>query len=499
MKKEDAVREFRARMKEINHIHNIEEALMWDTRVNLPPKGSNYRSEVMGYLSGQKFRLKTSPEMKELLDELSVYTFNDVIINKMIAVARRDYNRMVAVPADLNARYAEHSIMTELIWQEARKKNDYNMVKGVLKKSFDYKREYARYYGFGDNVMDYPLSEWEEGLNTRKMDAIFGELKAYILPMLGKVRVSGKDYSREKLKGHYPREAQHRFIHEVTAAVGYDHEAGRIGESAHAFTLRLYPLDDIRFTTRIFENDFTNALISSMHEGGHAMYAQNIAPGLRGTTLAVGTSWGFDEGQARFFENFIGRSLEFWRRFYPLARQYFPSLTMSVEEFYRNLNAVSFGPLRLTADEMTYNLHIIIRYELEKRFYDEGLDVDELPGLWADKYEEYLGIRPRNDAEGILQDVQWFSGWIGYYQNYVLANCYDGHFLASLQKAIPDFWKQVESGRFEEINAWQSEHVRQYGALYSPAEILHKFSGETLSASHYINYLKQKFEPLYGI
>lgn len=499
MKKEDAARKFRERMKEINHIHNIEELMMWDTRVNLPPKGGAYRSEVMGYLSKQKFKLRTSPEMKELLDELSTYTFDDRILNRMIAVARRDYNRMAAIPADLNARYAEHGIITELIWQEARKKNDYGMVKEFLKKSFDYKREFARYCGFGGNVMNYLLDEWEEGCNTRKMDAIFGELKACILPMLDKVRVSGKDYSREKLKGHYPREAQLRFIHEVTAAVGYDHQAGRIGESAHAFTLRLCPRDDIRFTTSVLEDDFTKALISSMHEGGHAMYAQNIAPELRGTTLAAGTSWGIDEGQARFFENFIGRSLEFWRYFYPLAQQYFPSLTMDVEEFYRNLNAVSFGPLRLSADELTYNLHIIIRYELEKRVYDEDIDMDALPALWGDKYEEYLGIRPRNDAEGILQDVQWFSGWIGYYQNYVLANCYDGHFLAALQKDIPDFREQVGRGRFEEINIWHNEHVRQYGALYSPAEILHRLSGETLSAGHYIDYLKRKFEPLYGL
>jgi carboxypeptidase Taq len=499
MKKEDAVSAFRALMKEINHLHNLEEELMWDTRVNLPPKGATYRGEVMGYLAGQKFKLKTSPKMKELLDELSAYTFNDAILNKMIAVARRDYNRMAAIPADLNASYAEHKILTELVWQEARAKNDYDMVKGFLKKSFDYKREYARYYGFGDNVMDYLLDEWEEGCNTRKVDTIFTELKAYILPMLDKVRASGKEYSRTKLQGHYPREAQLRLIHDVTAAVGYDHAAGRIGESAHAFTLRLYPRDDIRFTTSVFENDFTRALISSMHEGGHAMYAQNIASELRGTTLAVGTSWGFDEGQARFFENFVGRSLEFWRHYYPLAQRYFPSLTMSAAEFYRNLNAVSCGPLRLSADEMTYNLHIIIRYELEKRSYEEGLDIDELPGLWGDKYEEYLGIRPKNDAEGILQDVHWFSGWIGYCQNYVLANCYDGHFLAALQEGIPDFWRQVGRGRFEEINAWHNEHVRQYGALYSPAEILHKFSGETLSAGHYIHYLKRKFEPLYGV
>ena len=500
LKKEDAARDFRGLMKEINHITCIEEEMMWDTRVNLPPKGAAYRGELMGYLSGQKYRLKTSPRMKELLGELSAHTFSeDEILTKMIAVAKRDCERLAKIPPDLDARYAEHGIMTELVWQEAKKKNDFGMVKQALRESFDFKREYARCYGYGGDVMNYLLGEWEEGCTTGMVDGIFADLKAYILPLLDKVRASGKGYSKEKLLGSYPREDQLRLIHEVTAAVGYDHEAGRIGESAHPFTLRLCPRDDMRFTTTVYEDDFTNALISSMHEGGHAMYGQHLAPELRGTTLAHSTSWGFDEGQARFFENFVGRSLPFWRHFYPLAQRCFPSLTMDVEEFYRHLNAVSFGPLRLDTDELTYNLHIIIRYELEKRYYEEGLEVEELPGLWADKYQEYLGIRPKNDAEGILQDVHWFSGWIGYFQNYVLANCYDGHFLHALLKDLPDFWGMVERGEYDAINAWHTKHVRASGALYTPAETLYRFSGETLSAKHYIQYLKDKFEPLYGI
>ncbi|MDR1508690.1 MAG: carboxypeptidase M32 [Synergistaceae bacterium] len=496
MKKDDTIGEFRKRMKEINHIHCLEEALMWDTRVNLPPRGANCRGEIMGYLAGRKFAMKTSRRMKYLLGELSDKTFDDGILNRMISIAGRDYGRMAAIPSGLSAEYAEHVVKTELIWQEARVKNDYDMVKGALKKSFDYKREFARYYGYGDRVMDSLLNEWEEGCDTKMMDAIFEDLKAYILPLLDRVRASGGDYSRGRLKNNYPRDVQFKFINDVTAAVGYDHEAGSVAESAHPFTFRLCPRDDIRFTTTIRESDFSVALLSSMHESGHAMYGQNIAPELRGTMLGMGASWGIDEGQARFFENIAGRSFEFWKRFYPLAQKYFPSLTMGVEDFYRNLNAVSFSPIRLEADEITYNLHIIIRYELEKRYYDECIGVDELPALWADKYEEYLGIRPQNYAEGILQDVQWFSGWIGYYQNYVLANCYDGHFLASLQKSVPDFWKQIGRGEFGEINAWHNENVRRYGALYPPAEILRKFSGETLSAGHYIDYLKRKFEPL---
>ena len=263
MKKEEAVQGFRALMQEINHLTCMEEEMMWDTRVNLPPRGAEYRSELMGYLSGQKYKLKTSPRMWEYLQELSQYTFDDVILNRMQEVARRDYDRLTKIPADLEARYAKHGIMTELIWQDARQNNDYESVKGVLKNSFEFKREYARCFGC-DSVMDYLLDNWEQGCTTAQVDGIFSDIKGYVLPLLDKIRASGKPYSRQKLQGFYPREQQLALIHDVTALVGYNHEAGRIGESAHPFTLRICPRDDMRFTVTIHETDFTNALILSL-------------------------------------------------------------------------------------------------------------------------------------------------------------------------------------------------------------------------------------------
>ena len=207
MKKEEAVQGFRALMQEINHLTCMEEEMMWDTRVNLPPRGAEYRSELMGYLSGQKYKLKTSPQMWEYLQELSQYTFDDVILNRMQEVARRDYDRLTKIPADLEARYAKHGIMTELIWQDARQNNDYESVKGVLKNSFEFKREYARCFGC-DSVMDYLLDNWEQGCTTAQVDGIFSDIKGYVLPLLDKIRASGKPYSRQKLQGFYPREQQ---------------------------------------------------------------------------------------------------------------------------------------------------------------------------------------------------------------------------------------------------------------------------------------------------
>lgn len=499
MQKEKAEQVFREKMREINHLTCLIEELMWDTRVNLPPNGAKYRSELMGYVTNQRYHLKTSDEMGELIGELKTYGTDDIVLKRMVEVASKEYERFKKVPADLEERYAKHGIMTELIWQDAKAGNDYEMIKPYLKASFDFKKEYADAFGL-DDVMDYLVDNWEEGLTSKDVDKIFDDLKEYIIPTIAKIKNSGKDFSREKIQGVYPKEKQLALIKEAITKVGYNLNAGGLGESAHPFTLRVAPRNDMRFTVTYHENDFTKALISSMHECGHAMYGQNLSPKLDGTTLGWCTSWGFDEGQAKFYENFVGRSLPFWKLIYPSVVKNFPELSeMSVEEFYANMNAVSSSPYRLSADEMSFNLHIIFRYELEKMYFNGDADADTLPGLWMDKCEEYLGYRPKDNVEGILQDVHWFSGWIGYYQSYVIANCYDGHFLHGLKKAIPDFYSRVEKGEFEEITRWQNENVRQYGNLYSPRDTLYNFSQERLSAQHYIDYLKNKFEALYEL
>ena len=365
MKKEEAVQGFRALMQEINHLTCMEEEMMWDTRVNLPPRGAEYRSELMGYLSGQKYKLKTSPRMWEYLQELSQYTFDDVILNRMQEVARRDYDRLTKIPADLEARYAKHGIMTELIWQDARQNNDYESVKGVLKNSFEFKREYARCFGC-DSVMDYLLDNWEQGCTTAQVDGIFSDIKGYVLPLLDKIRASGKPYSRQKLQGFYPREQQLALIHDVTALVGYNHEAGRIGESAHPFTLRICPRDDMRFTVTIHETDFTNALISSLHEGGHALYGANLgateswllARSLRTLPLRVKKMAENGLALAKFFESHP----KVEKVYYP-GLESSPSKALADKQFegngYGGMLCVNFKGGQKEIDKLISNLQLV--------------------------------------------------------------------------------------------------------------------------------------------
>lgn len=486
-------------MKQINYYENITLTLQWDMRVNLPPKAAEYRGDTIGFLSEQVYKLKTDPRMKDAAEAVLAHGEVDQITEAMAKRAIKEYQKYTTIPKDLFTGFSALNLKAELVWQEARAKNDYQMFKDYMRQEFDYKRKFAEVMGQGDNVMTYLMDEWEEGMTEAKMDALFADLKAFLVPFLKKIQDKGIPGNRNDLAGHYPIEKQRELCKEMVAAVGYDFGAGRLDESAHPYTTA-NNRNDVRFTTRFFEKDFTNACISSMHELGHALYWQNTAPELMYTTLDGSASMGMDESQSRYLENIIGRSNAFWTWFTPMAQEKFPELKKyDANTMYRLVNAVRPSVSRLESDELTYNLHIIIRYELEKLIFAGQVDYDELPKLWNDKYEEYLGVRPETDAEGILQDMHWASGYIGYFQCYVLGNFYDGHYLNKMRRDIPDMFDRVAKGNFKDIIKWQTEHVHKYGRLYTPSQVLKNLSGEELSAKHYINYLNEKFSALYGL
>ena len=485
-------------MREISIMENISNTLAWDMRVNLPPKAAAYRAETMGFLSEKIYIMKTSEELKELCEKLSSSGGLDLITGAMVKKALKEYKKLTDIPAKLYSDFAEHNLKTELLWQEARAKNDYAMLKDGIEKEFDFKRQFAECYGFAENPMDGLVDEAEEGMTTAKLDKIFTELKTSVMQILEKIKNSGIKYDREYIYGNYPIEKQREFCKRMVAAVGYDFEAGRLDESAHPFSFS-NDKTDVRMTTRYFENNFTSAVAASMHEMGHSVYAQNHSDDLRGTTLDYGPSLGWHEGQSRFFENIVGRSKAFWAFFLPIAKTYFGGLKdMTLDNFYNSLNAVYPNPLRLSSDELTYNLHIIIRYELERMIFAKQLNFDELPAAWNKKYKDYLGVTPKNDAEGILQDMHWASGYIGTFHSYVLGNCYDGHILNKIKKDIPDMYDQITRGKFDEILNWQVKHIHVHGRIYNPSELLTRLTGEELTPTHYINYLTRKYSELYN-
>ena len=494
----DAERRFRALMERIDCLTNISQTLSWDMRVMMPRDAAEYRGAEMGLLAGQIHALQTGPEMEALLSELASAPPEDPVLLAMVQKARRTRDKLSKVPEALYAAYADHNLKTEHVWAEARAKNDYFMILPYLRQEFQYKKELISCAGFADDPLTGLMDEWEAGTTRTQIDRLYEELKTFLIPFVQRLRAEPAP-DPAPLRGYFPKEKQKAFCREVLQAVGFNFERGRVDESAHPYTTFNFR-KDIRITCRYFEDDFTRAVLSSLHEGGHAIHWQNMGEELDGTTLAVSTSLSVDESQARFQENMLGRSLPFWEHFLPVARKYFPELSaVSPEGFYRALNALHVSPIRLTADELTYNLHIILRYELEKALLDGSLPFEELPAAWNEKYAAYLGVRPANDAEGVLQDMHWFSGYICYFQSYVLGNCYDGQFLHAMRRDIPDMFDQVRRGDFSQILRWNVEHIHRFASTKTPRQVLWDTAGEELSAERYLQYLKDKYSEIYRL
>ena len=487
---------FRALMQKIDYLTNISQTLSWDMRVMMPRDAAEYRGEEMGFLAGQIHTLETSAEMASLLQELEASPLEDAVLRAMVRKARLVFDKLSKVPEELYAAYADHNLKTEHVWTEARAKNDFAMVLPWLKQEFAYKKELISCAGFAADPVTGLMDEWEAGTTREQIDRLYGELKAFLVPFVQWLQAQPQP-DQTPMRGFFPIEKQKAFCREVLQAVGYNFDRGRVDEGAHPYTTFNFR-KDIRFTCRYFEDDFTRATLSSLHEGGHAIHWQNMGADLDGTTLAVSTSLSVDESQSRFQENILGRSLSFWECFLPVAGRYFPELNgVSPENFYRALNALHISPMRLKSDELTYNLHIILRYELEKALLDGDLSFEDLPAAWNEKSKAYLGVCPENDAEGVLQDMHWFSGYICYFQSYVLGNCYDGHFLHAMQRDIPDMFDQVRQGDFSQILNWNVSHIHRFASTKTPRQVLRDATGEDLSARRYLQYLRDKYTGIY--
>ena len=496
----DDIARFRKLVKEIKITEDVSWTYFWDMRVKLPPKGAAYRAETMGFLYEKIYAMKTAPELKELCDRISNKKDNDKITSGMVKRVLKEYKKLMDIPAKLYSDFAEHNMQTAVLWQEARKKSDYAMLKNNLERQFDFKRKFAESCGYVDNPLDWLVGHEDEGMTTAKLDKIFDELKTGVMHLLGKINASGIKYNKELIYGNYPIGKQREFCRKIVADAGFDFEAGRLDESAHPFSLAWHDKTDIRMTTRYFEHNFTGAASSSMHEMGHSVYAQNHSDEIRGTTLDYAPSLGWHESQSKFYENMVGRSKPFWSYYLPIAKTYFDSLKdMTLDNFYNSLNAVNISPLRLNSDELTYNLHIIIRYEIEKMIFARQVKFDELPELWNKKINEYLGVTPQNDAEGILQDIHWSNGNIGMFQSYALGNCYGGHFFTKITKEIPDMYDQIGKGKFDDIFNWLKDNIHVHGRIYNSVELLDRLTGEELSPKHYLDYLNQKYTELYKL
>lgn len=491
--------EFKKYLSNIEYLSSATGVLYWDAKVEIPKKGIPYRGQVLGYLSGEQYKLETSDRMKEFIDYFSSFEKLDDVTRSMVENAKKDYDRTMKIPAERYKEYAIASSDSEAAWEEAKKKSDFSIFRPHLKKMIDFKKEFIGYWGYKGTGYDTLLDFYEPGLTVSKLDTVFGELKGSVIDLLDRIMKTGIDTRCSSFNKSFSKEEQWDFCSYILHKMGFDFDAGRVDESEHPFTIN-FNNKDVRITTHYYEHEFTSAIFSCIHEGGHAIYEQDIPDELSGTLLSGGASMAIHESQSRFYENLIGRSREFWAYFYPEVLKRFPQFKgVSLEEFYRGINRVKPSPVRTEADELTYNLHIIIRYEIEKLIFSENVEIDELPQIWNQKYNEYLGIKPENDSEGILQDTHWSSGSFGYFPSYALGNLYGAQFLNRMVSDIPDIKKRIENGELGVVHTWLKNNIHKYGAIYKPSELVRKVTGEELTARYFIDYLNKKYKDIYSL
>ncbi len=353
---------------------------------------------------------------------------------------------------------------------------------------------------YNGNKYNALLDIYEPGTTTEKLDSLFGELRDAIVSLLDKIKQSGYTPDTKFFTKSFSKTSQEKFGKIIMDKMGYDYKnAGRIDESAHLFTTN-FGNKDVRITNHYYENDFRSALFSFIHESGHGIYEQDIPDDLQGTLLGTGASMGIHESQSRFYENIIGRSKEFWKFFYPEALKMFPQFQgVDLDEFYDGINNVDPSLIRTEADELTYSLHVIIRYEIEKSLINGDVKVHDLPKVWNEKYKEYLGVEPKNDAEGVLQDMHWSDGSFGYFPSYALGNLYGAQFLNKMVQDIPNVFDEISKGNLSIVHNWLSDNIHKYGAVYKPVDLIKKVTGEELTAKYFIDYLNEKYISIYKL
>jgi len=477
--------------------------LNWDMRTKAPRKGMDARSELIGVLSGEHFKLSTSAELEEHLQALSepaTYASLDPVTQAMVREVKKEYERSKKLPAD---RFQEFVVLTAqagTVWEDARATNDFALFRPYLEKIVQFTLEFIDYWGHEGNKYDTLLDMYEPGMKSAQLDTIFATLREKTVGLVAAIAQSPNKPDTSFLTKAFDEGEQEAFSRFILEKIGYDFQAGRLDRSVHPFCTSFAP-GDVRITTRFDPNDFRVALFGCIHEAGHAIYEQNIHPDLQGTPLCDGTSMGIHESQSRFWENMVGRSKRFWTHFYPELLKRFPVqfAGVNVEQFYRAVNQVTPSLIRVEADELTYNLHIMIRYEIEKGLIDQTIEVGDLPAIWNSKMQEYLGIVPPNDKEGVLQDVHWSGGSFGYFPTYSLGNVYAAQIAHTMQQQIKDYDQLVENGEFAPIREWLKEKIHQHGKLKSPGELLQDITGESTNATYLMNYLENKYKEIYQL
>ena len=492
----------RERLKEVSYYNTTLGLLSWDQETNMPDKAGPYRAEVVAHLGAKGHTTFLSINDDGLLDHLSDDSSNKKLSPRdtaMVEIVLRDYEKASKLPEAFVKEFNHVVSRSQREWAHARKENNFKHFEPWLSQVMALTRTKAELLGTKGSYYETLLDDYAPGLSEETLEMVFGDLRDALVPLVKRIKGSKKS-TAWKPKGTFPLNAQNEFAHYVAECIGFDFTMGHISKSFHPFTADTHPFDT-RFTIRFKENDPTEAISTTLHEGGHALYGQGVTVKDFGTPLGEAHSIAVHESQSRFWEHTIGSSKPFWKFLFPKLKKAFPKQLHGVtrDEFYRYINTVKPSLIRTQADEVTYNLHIILRFEIERELMEGSIAVKDLPQIWNQKMKEYLGVTVPHDADGVLQDVHWSFGLIGYFPSYALGNLWSAQLRDAIVRDIPDFYERIEHADFDQINVWMREKVHKHGRRYSSEALMKKATGEVLGINAFTKYLEEKYGEFYNL
>ncbi|WP_458185184.1 carboxypeptidase M32 [Haladaptatus sp. NG-WS-4] len=489
--------EFLQKVKRISNVQSSAMLLGWDQEVMMPEGGTPARSQQRSALSAIAHELLTDDEMGDLLDDLEAQELTDEQA-AVVREVRREYERATRVPGELVEEISRTTSEALPKWKEAKAEDDFSIFAPILEKLVEQKREYAEHIDPDKDPYEVLFEEYEPYLGIETASETLARLRDELVPLIDAIRESDVELATP-FEGTYDTETQEELSRDVLDTLGYDWNRGRLDTAPHPFSSGT--TFDARVTTRFDEEDPLGALMSTIHEFGHATYTQGLPDEHYGTPLGQSRDLTAHESQSRIWENHVGRSRAFWERFLPVVEERFPDVQdATVEDVYEAVNRVYEDNLiRVEADELTYHMHIVVRFEIEKALIRGELDVEDVPERWNDKYEEYLGIRPDTDAEGCLQDIHWSHGSFGYFPTYSLGSVLAAQLYDSAEEEIPDIEEQIRAGEFEDFHDWLTTNVHQHGSLYTTDELIEQATGESFTADYFLDYVNEKYGALYDL
>ncbi|MBO4211629.1 MAG: carboxypeptidase M32 [Oscillospiraceae bacterium] len=495
----EALSTYREKISQLHALNHAMGALSYDGSTAAPVEAAEGRGKTLSYLSNCSYEIETSKELAEAADWLNAHkdelTPQD---RREIEVFLRQKEYTASIPQEEYVAYTELLNTADAVWHQAKQDNDFPAFAPLVKEIFETNRRFARYYKPDQDPYDTQLGLFERGLTQEKTDAFFEALKARIVPLLKKVMAKPQvddSFLRDKT---FPVEIQRKFSDLLMELIRIDRNRCSIGETEHPFTTS-FNKKDVRITTHYFDDNVISSMYSVIHEGGHALYELHSGDELEGTVLSGGVSTSIHESQSRFMENYVGRSRAFIELILPKMQALFPEQLagITVEQMYRAVNKAEPSLIRTEADELTYALHILVRYEIEKEFFAGNITAEDLPRVWNEKYRAYLGVEVPDDRRGVLQDSHWSGGAVGYFPSYALGSAYGAQMLAKMRQTV-DVEAAIRSGDLSPINDWLEDHVWRWGGLYDPVELLERAVGEAFDPKYFTDYLEEKFGAIYG-